>query len=221
MAGCHHKEVSFADELSDLLPGDLPNRALCIEKASRHLELIVEMNKVMNLTRITGPREAAIKHVVDSVTPWRLFVKADHVVDAGTGPGFPGIPLSLVLPEVRFSLLDATQKKARFVESVVTDLNLPNVRVYPHRAEEWIHRNSADIVTGRAVAPLLKALLVFAPALKMGARVLLYKGPDVESEIAEAAAEARKRQLKFEVVDRYQLPDSLGTRTIVELTRSR
>ena len=118
---CQDREVSFAAELTQLLPQDLPHRENVIAKAARHLELIVEMNQVMNLTRILNPREAAIKHVLDSVLPWRLFEGASHVVDAGTGAGFPGVPLSLVLPETEFSLLDATQKKARFVESAVAE----------------------------------------------------------------------------------------------------
>ena len=217
---CQYREVSFATELAALLPQDLPHRENVIAKAARHLELIVEMNQVMNLTRILNPREAAIKHVLDSVLPWRLFEGASHVIDAGTGAGFPGVPLSLVLPETEFSLLDATQKKARFVESAVAELALPNVRVFPSRVEEWIHRNPAEIVTGRAIAPLHKTILVFAPALKMGARVLLYKGPDAEQEIAEAMPEARKRQMEMRVVSRYELPDALGARTIVEIARS-
>ena len=217
---CQDREVSFSAELATLLPPDLPNRDVVIEKSARHLEMIVEINKVMNLTRIVGEREAAIKHVLDCVLPWRLFANAGHVVDAGTGPGFPGIPLALVLPQVRFSLLEATQKKARFVESVVADLQLENVQVVPQRAEEWIHRNAADIVTGRAVAPLTKGCLYFAPALKYGARVLLYKGPDAEAEITEALPETRKRQLKCKVIYRYDLPDGAGSRTIVEMLRA-
>ena len=213
--------VSFASELTELLPADLPNRAAVIEKSAQHLDLIVEINKVMNLTRILDPREAAIKHVLDSVLPWRLFQHELHIADAGTGPGFPGIPLALTFPNTKFTLLDATQKKARFVESVVAALELTNVEVVPQRAEEWLHRNKPDIVTGRAVAPLHKALPLFAPAFKSSARVLLYKGPDAETEIAEALPEARKRQIECKVVGRYDLPDSLGTRTIVELMRLR
>ena len=212
--------MSFAAELASLLPPDLPHRDTVIASAARHLDLIVEINQVMNLTRITGPREAAIKHVLDSVLPWQLFQRAATVADAGTGPGFPGIPLALVLPAVKFTLLDATQKKARFVQCVVDALELPNVTVLPQRAEEWLHHNKVDIVTGRAVAPLSKALLYFAPALKSGARVLLYKGPDAETEIAEAAPEARKRRIAMKVIERYALPDALGDRTIVELSRA-
>jgi 16S rRNA (guanine527-N7)-methyltransferase len=200
--------VEFENELQRVLPGDLPNREAVIEGTARHLALIVEANKVLNLTRITHPREAAIKHVLDSVMPWRLFLGARHVLDAGTGAGFPGIPLALVLPETRFTLAESIQKKARFVESVLSELKLPNVEVTPRRAEEL---TGIGLITARALAPISRVLSLFRPALKAGARILLYKGPDAEQEIAEAP----KIRVRMEVVMRYDLPDSLGTRTIV------
>jgi 16S rRNA (guanine527-N7)-methyltransferase len=212
--------VSFADELRQLLPADLPKREECIAGAARHLELIVEANQHFNLTRIVDPREAAIKHVVDSVLPWRLFQGADDIADAGSGAGFPGIPLALVLPETRFTLLESTQKKARFLESVVRELELSNVEVRAERAEEWLNTHRVAIVTARAVAPLSRAAGLFAPAMRGGARILFYKGPDAATEISEASAETAKRQLRLRVIDRYELPDALGTRTIVEMKRT-
>src|SRR5580658_7316544 len=110
---------AFEDELDQVLPSDIPRRELVIQKSAEHLALILEANKTLNLTRITAPREAAIKHVLDSVIPWRLFAGARHVLDAGTGAGFPGIPLALALPEIQFTLAESIQKKARFVESAL------------------------------------------------------------------------------------------------------
>ena len=211
--------MSFADELRQLLPADLPFREECVAGAARHLDLIVEANRHFNLTRIVNPREAAIKHVVDSVLPWRLFRDASHVADAGSGAGFPGVPLALVLPGTRFTLLESTQKKARFLESVVRELKPGNVEVRAERAEEWLNTHRVAIVTARAVAPLSRAAALFAPALRGGARILCYKGPDATTEISEAAPETAKRQLRLRVIDRYELPDALGTRTIVEMRR--
>ena len=197
-------------ELNHVLPADLPNREKVVEKAASHLAIIVEANQRLNLTRITSPREAAIKHVLDSVMPWRLFEGAGHVLDAGTGAGFPGIPLALVLPETRFTLAESIGKKARFVESALAELKLPNVEVVPRRAEEL----KAEIITARALAPIPRVLTLFRPALKAGTRLLLYKGPDVEEEIAEA----HKTKVRMEVVMRYDLPDSMGSRAIVQIT---
>ena len=201
--------MDFAPELNSVIPADIPHRDALIAGAALHLALIVEANKVLNLTRITSPREAAIKHVLDSVTPWRLFEGARHVIDAGTGAGFPGIPLALVLPEIRFTLAESIQKKARFVESALAVLKLPNVEITPQRAEEL----QAEVITARALAPISKILTLFRSALKDGSRILLYKGPDVATEIAEAG----KTRAHIEVVMRYELPDSLGSRAIVEI----
>ena len=211
--------MDFAQELEKALPADLPNRDVVVAKCARHLELIVEANQVMNLTRIVDPREAAIKHVLDSVLPWRLFVESRSVLDAGTGAGLPGIPLSIVLPEVRWTLSESIQKKARFVAGAVEALGLKNVKVTPSRAEESLREHRADVVTARAVAPLSRAAPLFAAAIRSGTRLLLYKGPDVEAEIAEAAGELRAAKMKALVVFRYELPEGLGARSIVEVSR--
>ncbi len=210
--------MPFIEDLSELLPADLPHRDRCIAGCARHLELIVEANQSFNLTRIISPREAAIKHVLDSLLPWRLFAGAGRVADAGTGAGYPGIPLAFILPETHFVLLESTQKKARFVETAVAELGLTNVEVHPVRAEDWLATNEVDIVTARAVVPLDRAIPLFLQALRKGAKVLLYKGPDVDAEIAAAALEARKRKVNIELKERHELPGNLGIRTILELS---
>ncbi len=206
-------------ELETILPADLPNRERVVGAAARHLQLVAEANEVMNLTRISTPRDAAIKHILDSVLPWKLFAGAKTVLDAGTGPGFPGLPLALALPDTRFTLAESTGKKARFVETVIADLKIPNARVLPERVEDIGKRDRYEVVTARAFAPMPKALKMLAPLLKKGTRALLYKGPDVESEIAEATRDASTLGVKIEILMRYNLPDGLGTRTIVQIAR--
>jgi 16S rRNA (guanine527-N7)-methyltransferase len=205
--------VQFEEELSRTLPSDIPNRERLIQKAALHLHLILAANEHMNLTRITDPREAAIKHVYDSVLPWKHFQNAKRILDAGTGAGFPGIPLSIVLPDIRFCLVESTQKKARFVDTAVESLDLPNVHVFPERAEEVAITQRPDIITARAIAPIGRIIELFRKSLKNGARLLLYKGPDVENELAEAG----EHRMNADVLCRYELPYELGVRTLIQL----
>ena len=211
--------MKFETDLGEILPHDIPRREFVIQKTSEQLERIVEANEYMNLTRITSPREAAIKHVLDSLIPWRLFTGARTVLDAGTGPGFPGIPLALALPETRFLLAESIQKKARFVAAVLTQLELPNASISAERAEDLGRDRGLDIITARALAPISRVLGLFVKQLNMGAKILLYKGPDVEREIAESANEAAKLRVGVTIVMRYDLPDAMGSRTLVEIKK--
>lgn len=205
--------MDFARELARVLPDSIPHRERLIAKSAQHLQLIAAANEYMNLTRITDAREAAIKHIWDSVAPWELFRGARRVLDAGTGAGFPGIPLALVLPEVRFTLVESVQKKARFVDGAVEILELPNVHVLPERAEVVALAQRPDVITARAMAPVSRLMELFGPVLKNGTRILLYKGPEVDAEIAEAG----QRRLHAAVLSRYDLPEGLGSRTLLEL----
>jgi 16S rRNA (guanine527-N7)-methyltransferase len=205
--------VEFAAELARVLPDDIPHRDRLIEKAAAHLSLILAANEHFNLTRIINAPEAAIKHVFDSVAPWRYFVGVRRVLDAGTGAGFPGVPLSLVLPDVRFTLAESTQKKARFVDSAVESLELHNVEVLGDRAEQIALTQRPEIITARAVAPLDRLLEIFAKPMKQGAKLILYKGPEVESELAAV----KKYRIKAEQLSRYELPDGLGTRVLLSI----
>jgi 16S rRNA (guanine527-N7)-methyltransferase len=205
--------VQYEEELQRVLPHVLPQRDRLVRKAAEHLRLIDSANQHMNLTRITSPREAAIKHVFDSVAPWEVFCGANRVLDAGTGAGFPGVPLSIVLPEVKFTLAESTQKKARFVDSAVEALDLANVQVIAERAEEFAASRSPEVITARAVAPTSKLLELFGVAVRKGASLLLYKGPDIDGDMEEA----RKHKLDAEVICRYELPDALGSRSVVRV----
>jgi 16S rRNA (guanine527-N7)-methyltransferase len=206
--------VDFEEELSQVLPADIPHRARLIEKSAQHLRSIAAVNEYMNLTRISSPRDAAIKHVLDSVLPWRHFKSARRVLDAGTGAGFPGIPLSIVLPEVQFVLSESVHKKARFVESAAALLDLPNVEVVAERAESLALARHPQIVTARAVAPVDRLLDLFGKALKHGSRLLLYKGPDVENELVGMNNHRTAAGILF----RYDLPDGLGTRCLLSVS---
>jgi len=205
--------VEFAEELARVLPQDIPHRERLIEKAAAHLTLILAANEHFNLTRIVNAPEAAIKHVFDSVAPWRHFAGARRVMDAGTGAGFPGVPLALVLPEVQFTLAESTQKKARFLGGAVERLELHNVDVVADRAEQVALEQRPDVITARAVAPLDRLLDLFAKPMTLGARLVPYKGPEVQAELAQV----KKYRIKAEELSRYELPDGMGTRVLLAI----
>jgi 16S rRNA (guanine527-N7)-methyltransferase len=210
--------VPFASELESVLPLDLPERDRLVDLGARHLERIDEANRHFNLTRIVTPRDAAIKHVLDSVLPWRFFAGAAAILDAGTGAGFPGIPLAIILPGQQFTLVESIGKKARFVAEAIEALELTNATVVNARAEEYLREAPPILITGRAVAPLPKACDLFGPAIRAGSRALLYKGRDIDTEIEAATPEARKHKLKLSVLARYELPESSGLRTLVQMS---
>lgn len=209
---------AYAVELEAVLPADLPNRAAVVQQGAHHLALMAEVNETMNLTRIVQPREAAIKHVLDSVLPWITLDGFQRLLDIGSGAGFPGIPLSLAFPERSFTLAESIGKKARFIEHTIETLKLPNVDVEARRGEELLREKRFDATILRAVGNTAGLLKLIGPRMQNAGTLLLFKGPAGEEELAEAASEAKRLKLKGEVALRYELPDGAGTRTVLRYT---
>ncbi len=165
-----------------------------------YLARLLAMNEQMNLTSITDPREAWSRHLLDalSLAPHLGALPAEaRVLDVGSGGGVPGIPLAIARPDLRITLLEATQKKAAFLAAVVEALGLPRVTVATGRAEQLAAtalRGSFDAVTARAVARLDALLPWTVPFVKPGGRLLLIKGQRADEELNEARkALARRR----------------------------
>ncbi len=205
------------EAIEAVLPGDLPTRATVVEKSALHLMRVLEVNQTMNLTRIVDPREAALKHVLDSVLPWPLLKAAHSVLDMGSGAGYPGIPLALVLPDVRFTLAESVHKKARFLDKVVREIELRNVAVRAERGESILRKHRFDVVVVRAVGAIDKVLALFHPVKTRLERLLFYKGPNAETELSAAAPLLVELGLKAGIIHRYDLPDDSGRRCIVEV----
>ena len=131
-----------------------------VEQYLRYYELLVEWNEKINLTAITEEQDVMVKHFLDSLSGASVISLSEctSVADIGTGAGFPGLPLAIAYPNVSFTLMDATGKKVRFLETVVEALGLENVQAVQGRAEELAHdpsyREQFDLVTSRAVASL-------------------------------------------------------------------
>lgn len=155
----------------------------------RYWELLAEKNQVMNLTAITDPGEAARLHFLDSAA---LLALADFrgttVVDVGTGAGFPGLPLKILEPSIRLTLLDAQRKRVDFLREAGADLKLEGVEYVHGRAEEFAakHRESYDIAVSRAVAALPVLAELCLPLVKVGGRFLAMKSVDSDEELNAA-----------------------------------
>ena len=156
----------------------------------RYADLLVEKNKVMNLTAITEPADIAALHFLDSAALLTLAVwKGKTVADIGTGAGFPGLPLRIVDPSIRLTLLDAQNKRVEFLKEVCGELGLADVECVHARAEEFAadHREGFDLVTSRAVAALPLLCELCLPLVKVGGYFAAMKSVDADAELASAA----------------------------------
>mgnify|MGYP000540288654 CR=1 FL=1 len=160
-----------------------------IPQLKRYAELLVETNKVMNLTAITEPADIATLHFLDCAA---LLTLADFrnktVADVGTGAGFPGLPLKILEPSLSITLLDAQGKRVNFLQQVCDDLGLTGVECVHARAEEFAagHREGCDIVTSRAVAALPLLCELCLPYVKVGGLFLAMKSVDSGEELNQA-----------------------------------
>jgi 16S rRNA (guanine527-N7)-methyltransferase len=218
---------SAADLRIEFEPGDL-------NKLGLFLALLLEANTRFNLTAIKDPQEAWTRHILDSLTlvpyivSWSqqeeqesgAAIRPVRVIDIGSGGGLPGIPLAIVMPQIQFTLLEATGKKARFLQETADALQLRNISVVNERAElagqdHHEHREQYDIAIARAVGKLSVLLEITVPFVKVGGHMLAMKGQKAPEEIAEA--KQALHMLHAQVIDTTTTPT--GVIVTIEKTR--
>lgn len=186
-----------------------------IMKFRRYYELLIMRNRVMNLTRITEPEEVAKKHFADSLLGLRFIPEGAHVIDVGSGAGFPGVPAAIMRPDIKLTLVDSLSKRVGFLKDVSDALGL-NARCIHARAEDAARddalRGHFDIALSRAVAPMNVLAELTVPFLKLGGVSLMYKGPGTGEEL-EAARGAFEKLKCSACVERTDSP--WGARNIV------
>ena len=170
---------------------------------------MLETNKVMNLTRITDPKEIAEKHLLDCAS---LLQAADFskksVVDVGCGAGFPGMPLHILCPSCDLTLLDSLGKRIRFLQGCIDAMNLSDIEAVHARAEEFAakHREQYDFAVSRAVAQLNVLAELSLPLVKKGGAFIAMKSKDTDEELERAKKAIRLLGGEIEKIIDYTIP---------------
>lgn len=166
----------------------------------QYYELLIEWNRVMNLTAITELPDVVTKHFIDSlllatVMP-EIKTESLHCIDVGTGAGFPGIPLKIAFPNLKFTLLDSLNKRVGFLNEVIQKLGLEDIAAVHARAEDGgrnpLHREQYDLCVSRAVANLSTLSEYCIPFVKEGGCFIPYKSGKSEEEISQATGAVKK-----------------------------
>lgn len=177
-----------------------------------YYEILVETNRVMNLTGIVEADEVAEKHIADSLRLLKYMngkKPVKSIIDVGTGAGLPGVPLAVACPDCEIILLDSQRKRCDFLEKVCQKLGLENAEVVWGRAEEAAHneeyRERQDMAVARAVAPMPVLLEYLSPLTKMGGTIVAMKGSNVAEEVESAKTAARELNTVQAEIAEYQL----------------
>ncbi|MCF8067495.1 MAG: 16S rRNA (guanine(527)-N(7))-methyltransferase RsmG [Desulfobacterales bacterium] len=162
-----------------------------------HAEELLRWNRKTNLTRITDPDEVAIKHFLDAITPFSFIPKEAFVLDIGTGGGFPGIPLKILLPSISVLLIDAAQKRVSFLKYIIRMLKLDNIDALHIRAESLnkegrMPDGGFDVVICRALTALDKYVRLAIPLIAKRGRIIALKGSGAEKEIEDFQESMKK-----------------------------
>jgi 16S rRNA (guanine527-N7)-methyltransferase len=198
----------------------------------RLYELILEGNQKLNLTRITDPQEFWEKHLWDSLRGVALLLRVGekdftspphHFIDIGTGAGFPGIPVAIALPDCTVTLVDSTRKKIAFIENILPELKLDNVKTLIGRAEEIgqqsQHRQNYDVAMIRAVSNASVCAEYTLPLLKQGGLAIIYRGNWTEEETIALTDAVKLLGGEIEAIEQFTTPLSKSLRHCLYLRK--
>ena len=195
---------------------------LQLEQFQNYYHETINWNTHINLTSITDYTDVQIKHFLDSLTVAEAFdfnKRSLELIDVGTGVGMPGIPLKIVFPEIRLTLIEATKKKTKFLEEVVKQLGLREVEIIAGRAETTAHdilyREQFDVVVSRALAPLPALVELTLPFCNIGGCCIAQKKGDIDKEIEQSKKAIEVMGGKLHRIYKVELKEFNDNRSLV------
>lgn len=193
-----------------------------LDNLRKYYDILIEESNKYNLTSIKELEEVYIKHFYDSLLLSKTIdlSKDLTLLDIGSGAGFPGLVIKIMFPNLKITLVEPTLKRCNFLNLVISELGLKDIAVINARAEEYIkeNRETFDLVTARAVAPLNILLELSIPFLKVGGAFLAMKGSNASEELSKTKA----HQILSTKIDKeyiFNLPNDLGKRTIIKFVK--
>lgn len=215
-------DLSYFKELLEHIDLELTDAQF--EQFTKYYEMLVEKNKVMNLTAITEWNEVVLKHFVDSLSIIKYYQLTDQrVADIGTGAGFPGIPLKIAFPDLEVVLIDSLNKRVKFLNEVINELGLTKIEAVHSRAEDIgrnkEYRETFDLCVSRAVANLSTLSEYCIPLVKVKGKFIPYKAGSVEEEVNNAETAIFKLGGKLEKVEPFALPESNIQRSFILISK--
>lgn len=206
-----------------LIKSEIKPTKQIVDNFVKYYNLLIEGNKICNLTAITDEDGVVEKHFYDSIFPQKYFSLNAKVLDIGAGAGFPSIPLKLVRNDLSFTLLDSLNKRINFLNNTIQTLNLKNIEAIHGRAEDFAklsdYREKFDITTARAVANLKVLSEYCLPFVKVGGQFIAYKSGNCEEEINEAKQIIFELGGKISKVIDYNIGENSRKLVIIEKTK--